>query len=227
MKDLEKKISESKKNLTQLTEKPTINNTALNADNNIHLAYREWQDARDSYLKANGTYQFTKKAEKMTEYVRCVRRNTLDSLKEYMVRETNRKLVDLIDSDQVVIRKIDGYLVLDGKDGASEGQTLAVAYAYIGTLFEHSRFEFPFIVDSPAAPMDLSVRREVAEVLPKLFGQTVIFVTSGEKKGFAEIFFKRDDVQYLTIKGRKNEPLELYCGREVFEAYQETGKEEK
>lgn len=144
-------------------------------------------------MKANGTYQFTKKAEKMTEYVRRVRRNTLDSLKEYMVRETNRKLVDLIDSDQVVIRKIDGYLVLDGKDGASEGQTLAVAYAYIGTLFEHSRFEFPFIVDSPAAPMDLSVRREVAEVLPKLFGQTVIFVTSGEKKGFAEIFFKRDD----------------------------------
>lgn len=227
MKDLEKKISESKKNLTQLTEKPTINNTALNADNNIHLAYREWQDARDSYLKANGTYQFTKKAEKMTEYVKRVRKNTLDRLKEYMVRETNRKLVALIDSDQIVIRKIDGYLVLDGKDGASEGQTLAVAYAYIGTLFEHSRFEFPFIVDSPAAPMDLSVRREVAEVLPKLFGQTVIFVTSGEKKGFAEIFFKRDDVQYLTIKGRKNEPLELYCGREVFEAYQETGKEEK
>lgn len=47
------------------------------------------------------------------------------------------------------------------------------------------------------------------------------------RKYFAFCAKSYNDVQYLTIKGRKNEPLELYCGREVFEAYQEAGKEEK
>ena len=140
------------------------------------------------------------------------------------MEETNRKISHLIENDRIVIKKIDGYLVLDGKDGASEGQTLAVAYAYIGTLFDHSRFEFPFIVDSPAAPMDLSVRREVAKILPQLFSQIIIFVTSGEKSHFAERFFKRDDVYYLTLKGKKDQPLEVCEGREAFEQYQEEGE---
>lgn len=225
MQELEKEIQTHRNLLYRLVTKDYNSNPGLNPDNNIPKAMEAWEDARDNYLKASGTYQFTKKAERMKEYINNVKTNALKKLKQYMVEETNRKISSLIENDRIIIQKIDGYLVLDGKDGASEGQTLAVAYAYIGTLFEHSRFEFPFIVDSPAAPMDLSVRREVAKILPQLFNQIIIFVTSSEKSHFAEMFFKRDDVYYLTLKGKKDQPLESCEGREVFKQYQEEGGE--
>lgn len=196
-------------------------NTGLNSDNNIPLAKKAKEEAERSFQKASGTYRFTQQSKQMKRYIEAVRSRTLEKLKQYMVRETNRKIQTLIANDRVNIQKIDGHLVLEGKDGISEGQTLAVAYAYIGTLFEHSDFEYPFIVDSPAAPMDLSVRREVAAILPQLFGQNVILVTSGEKSGFADMFFERNDVQYLTVKGEKNQPVECIPGREFFEQYQE------
>lgn len=196
-------------------------NTGLNQDNNIPLAEKAWKDAQENYQRASGTYDFIRKAGQMKQYIANIKANALCRLKTYMTSETNQKIKELIANDNIIIQKIDGHLVLEGKAGASEGQTLAVAYAYIGTLFEHSRFEFPFIVDSPAAPMDLSVRREVAQVLPELFQQAVIFVTSSEKKGFAEVFFEREDAQYLTIKGEKGQAVECFPGRSAFEQYQE------
>lgn len=224
MQGSEKEIQVRSSLIHQMTTRDYNSNPGLNSDNNIPKALEAYEEAKDNYLKASGTYRFTKKAERMKAYISNVKNNALKKLKQYMVEETNSKISHLIENDRIVIKKIDGYLVLDGKDGASEGQTLAVAYAYIGTLFEHSRFEFPFIVDSPAAPMDLSVRREVAKILPQLFSQIIIFVTSGEKSDFAERFFKRDDVYYLTLKGKKDQPLEACEGREAFEQYQEEGE---
>ena len=221
---LEKLEEESKRlkvQLLRLTTTDYISNTGLNADNNIPLAQKSWREAQDSFLKASGTYEFTRKAERLNSYIGSVKERTLKKLKTYLVRETNERLNTLIANDRILIKRIDGHLVLEGKEGASEGQTLALAYAYIGTLFAHSRFEFPFLVDSPAAAMDLDVRREVAEVLPKLFGQTIIFVTSGEKSGFVDTFFERQDVHYLTIKGTKDEAAQCIPGRAFFEKYQE------
>ncbi len=226
VKHLEQEIGDLQKRLVRLTTDDDKSNTGLNEENNIPKAKKAWEDARENYLRASGTYQFTMKAEKMKTYIQNVRENAFNRLKQYILRGTNRKIEDLIENDVISIRKIDGHLVLQGKDGASEGQTLAVAYAFIGTLFEHSRFEFPFVVDSPAAPMDLSVRREVARILPELFEQTVILVTSGEKRGFAEEFYGREDVQYLTLKGGKNEPVECVPGQTYFRQYQEREQEE-
>ncbi len=215
------RIEEYETRLLNLTTTDYVTYAGLNPDNNIPLAEKAWKEAKDNFLKASGVYEFTKKAEVLKEYVCRVRRMALDNLKTYVIGQTNQRVRRFLPNDRIVIRKIDNSLHLDGKDGASEGQTLAVAYAYIGTLFEHSRFEFPFIVDSPAAPMDLDVRREVAGVLPELFAQTVIFVTSGERRGFADTFFRRDDVQYLTIEGSLDEPAKLHEGKQFFAEYQE------
>lgn len=219
--DLAEKEQKYEKRLERLTTADYIVNTGLNSENNIPLAKKAKEEAEKSFQKAAGTYRFTQQAKKMKRYIEEIRTSALEKLKQYMVCETNQKIQNLIANDFVNIRKIDGHLVLEGKEGISEGQTLAVAYAYIGTLFEHSDFEYPFIVDSPAAPMDLSVRREVAEILPRLFGQNVILVTSGEKRGFADVFLERDDVQYLTIQGEKNQPVECIPGKEYFVQYQE------
>lgn len=221
LEELSEKIIELQKKLELLTTTDYVSNTGLNQENNIPKALEAMNEARDNFLKASGTFEFTKKAEQMKQYISDVKANALRKLKAYTVEETNKKLKRLISNDNVVIQRIDGHLVLENKEAVSEGQTLAVAYAYIGTLFEHSRFEFPFVVDSPAAPMDLGVRREVAEVIPNLFEQTIIFITSGEKKGFADVFYERKDVQYLTVAGEKDEKLTCILGKEYFAQYQE------
>jgi len=221
VKRLGQQIIDGERKLERLSTNDYITNTGLNPENNIPKAKTAWDEAKVNYQKASGAYDFTRKAERMKEYIRRVKNNALKRLKTYMVQETNKKIEQLVENDIVSIKKIDGHLVLEGKDGVSEGQTLAVAYAFIGTLFEHSQYEFPFIVDSPAAPADLSVRRAVAQILPQLFEQTVILVTSGEKKGFAEEFYSLEDVQYLTLKGEKDQPVESIPGRPYFEQYQE------
>ena len=96
-----------------------------------------------------------------------------------------------------------------------------IAYAYICSLFEHSAYHFPFVVDSPAASMDLDVRREVASVIPRLFDQLIIFVTSGEVAGFAERMYQRDDVLYMTIEGEHDgAPAKCTIGKDYFSTYQ-------
>ena len=221
MKKLEHKMPEIERMLERLTTTDYITNTGLNEENNIPKARAAKEEAEVTFQKACGTFEFIQKAERMNDYIGRVRNNALNRLKNYVIQSANKKIEELIVNDTISIKRIDGHLILNGKDGASEGQTLAVAYAYIGTLFEHSHFEFPFFVDSPAAPMDLNVRREVARILPKLFEQTVILVTSGEKRGFSDMFYRQKDVLYLTLKGEKDEAVECIPGREYFEQYQE------
>ena len=60
------------------------------------------------------------------------------ALKQEIVRKTNEKLRRVIVDDYVEIESIDRYIKLKGRDGASEGQTLSIAYCFLGTLFEDS-----------------------------------------------------------------------------------------
>lgn len=195
--------------------------------NNIHLAKKAYDEAFVNYHTALGTYEFTKKAERLIQYVNTTRLNALSKLKQTIVKKTNEKIEKIVTDEHIVVEKIDGNLVLQGRSGASEGQTLAIAYAYICSLFEHSMYDFPFVVDSPAASMDLDVRREVAAVIPKLFKQLIIFVTSGEVAGFAEKMYALDDVVYLTIEGEHNgQPAKCTCGKDYFSTYQSEEGEE-
>lgn len=192
----------------------------LNEENNVNLALKAWEDEEDKYLKDIETYKFTKKADRMISYIKQIKGLALKKLKNNIMKETNEKIKKIITNDTIIISKIDRHLILKDREEVSEGQTLAVAYAYIGSLFEHSYFDFPFIVDSPAASMDLGVRREVANVIPELFKQLVVFVTSGEVAGFAEAFYELNDVQYMTIEDTELGNVVLVPGREYFSKYQ-------
>ena len=172
----------------------------LDETSNIEKAKRYWESAKENYLRETNTYEFTKKAESVKAYISKIKAKTLKKLKANIMLEANKKIKQIISNDFIEIEKIEGHLVLKDRTAVSEGQTLAVAYAYIGSLFEHSQIEFPFVVDSPAASMDLAVRREVASILPKLFEQLIVFVTSGEVAGFGETFYGLENVRYLTVE---------------------------
>ena len=67
----------------------------------------------------------------------------------------------------------------------------------------------PFIVDSPANPIDLHVRRKFAELIPKLTSQFIAFTISSEREGFLtplETAMQGKPIQYLTLfqKDRRN-----------------------
>lgn len=211
---------------TRLNTMDYLGKIGLTDDNNIHLAHKAWKDAEELYTKANGTFEFTKKAEKLKNYVIGVKKNALVKLKKYIIHETNDKVRRIIKTDTVKIKDIIGHLVFEDRENLSEGQNLAVAYAYIGTLFEHSHNQFPFIVDSPAAALDLNMRREVARVMPGLFEQMIIFVTSGEKHGFAETYYGREDVKYYTVEGEKDRASICHEGIAYFEEFQKGENEE-
>lgn len=62
---------------------------------------------------------------------------------------------------------IDRYIKLKGRDGASEGQTLRIAYCFLGTLFEDSELEFPFIIYTirpVQEAMELNYQRQFLQV---------------------------------------------------------------
>lgn len=67
VKKLEQEISEEERKLKRLTTNDYVTNTGLNSENNIPKAKEAWEEARDNYLRASGTYQFTMKAEQMKE----------------------------------------------------------------------------------------------------------------------------------------------------------------
>lgn len=189
--------------------------------NNIALAEKAWQDAEENLLRATGTYEYTQKANKLISYINSIRWSALQKLKNSILKKTNEKIAEIITDERITVEKIDGSLILQNRAGVSEGQTLAIAYSYIGSLFEHSPYEFPFVIDSPAASMDLSVRREVANIIPTLFEQLIIFVTSGEVAGFAEKFYTLDDVLYITVEGKDDDGKALCTfGKDYFSTYQ-------
>ncbi len=116
--------------------------------------------------------------------------------------EANRKIVELMPDSSIRIESIDGCLNLRGQTGASVGETLSVGYSFLSTLFhranEHS---LPFVVDSPANPIDLSVRSRVGKLVPKLTGQFIAFVISSERERFVSSLRDASDskIQYITL----------------------------
>ena len=119
----------------------------------------------------------------------------------------------------------DLYIKLKGRDGASEGQTLSIAYCFLGTLFEDSELEFPFIIDSPTGKMDFEKRQAVADIIPLVFNQMIAFVQSAEVERFADRFYANPDSQYLTVVASpQDQAVVVYEGIDFFDSYQREHK---
>ena len=148
-----------------------------------------------------------------------------EAITSEIVRKTNEKLRRVIVDDYVEIESIDRYIKLKGRDGASEGQTLSIAYCFLGTLFEDSELEFPFIIDSPTGKMDFEKRQAVADIIPLVFNQMIAFVQSAEVERFADRFYANPDSQYLTVVASpQDQAVVVYEGIDFFDSYQREHK---
>ena len=200
--ELVKKVTLEEDVLSRLTQD---SGSRLGDWRNNLPACREMVKERGKRLAtAEGTLEFRQKADKLTDIVRSTETFALRRLRERIQEKANGYLGEILVNELIQIGSIDGHLRLTGeaaikKDSVSEGQKLAVAYAFLAALLAEAHQEFPLIVDSPAVSLDVELRRTVGALVPQLFEQMLMFVISSERDGFADSFFDKSDAKFLTI----------------------------
>ncbi|TPK59101.1 hypothetical protein FJ930_29435 [Mesorhizobium sp. B2-4-15] len=182
--------------------------------------------ARDTRLQtATRTRTFALQGEKLKAIVHATSRQALDILRERVRTSTNDKLARIFATEMIEVSRIGGGLELrtpglGAKGGASEGQKLAIAYAFLTSLLADAPYRLPFIVDSPAVSLDTANRRQVGDLIPDFFNQMIMFVISSEREGFAEAFYDRSaDVRYLTVTPLGGGTVDIAEGLEAFKSF--------
>ena len=217
-------IAACKKSLNVIEAKNDPYET-LTEDNNLPLAKEALEELEKRIASATNTNRALRRKEIVEELVNQIKQETTKSLKAEIVRKTNEKLKSVITDDKIEIESIDKYIKLKDRAGASEGQTLGIAYCFLGTLFEDAELQFPFIIDSPTGKMDFAKRQAVADIIPNVFNQMIAFVQSAEVERFADRFYSNPDSQYITIiASPDDEAVEVNYGREYFDSYQREHK---
>lgn len=217
-------IAACKKSLNVIEAKNDPYET-LTEDNNLPLAKEALEELEKKIASATNTNRALRRKEIVEELVNQIKQETTKSLKAEIVRKTNEKLKSVITDDKIEIESIDKYIKLKDRAGASEGQTLGIAYCFLGTLFEDAELQFPFIIDSPTGKMDFAKRQAVADIIPNVFNQMIAFVQSAEVERFADRFYSNPDSQYITIiASPDDEAVEVNYGREYFDSYQREHK---
>lgn len=188
----------------------------------IPLCQKEVDSRKEALNEASDTFKTYQKVKFLQAILDEVAAKTVEKVRTTIQDRTNEKLAGVIHAERLTIDRIDRALQLSGtsrvRGEVSVGQSLAVAYAFLTSLFEHASYRLPFIVDSPAGPIDVETRKSVSKLLPQMFPQLIMFVQSGEREGFVEAFYERNDVQYLTC-WREPSGIRTECGREAFEAF--------
>lgn len=221
---LGKKIAVAKSQL-DIIESKDESNEELTENNNIHKAQLVHGEYEKKIAAATRTSIALSKKKVVEALLLDIKLNATTELKKEIVRKTNDKLKEVIKDDDIEIEDIDQYIKLKNRDGASEGQTLGIAYCFLGTLFEDAELEFPFVIDSPTGKMDFDKRQAVADVIPKVFNQMIAFVQPAEVDYFANRFYDRSDTQFITIiASTQNGGVEKHMGKEFFDTYQRNDK---
>ena len=222
--ELEKHIAVSKYQL-DIIESKDENNEELTEDNNLYKAHLLYKDYEHKIASATRTSAALYRKEVVESLVFAIKEQATAELKKEIIRKANEKIQKVITDDFIEIDNIDRYIKLKERSGASQGQTLGIAYCFLGTLFEDSELEFPFIIDSPTGSMDYDKREAVADIIPKVFNQMISFVQSAEVKRFADRFYDNPDAQYLTIVvSPSSRMVEVHEGIDFFDSYQQKHK---
>ena len=222
--ELEKHIAVSKYQL-DIIESKDENHEELTEDNNLYKAQLLYKDYEHKIASATRTNAALYRKEVVESLVFAIKEQATAELKKEIIRKANEKIQKVITDDFIEIDNIDRYIKLKERSGASQGQTLGIAYCFLGTLFEDSELEFPFIIDSPTGSMDFDKREAVADIIPKVFNQMISFVQSAEVKRFADRFYDNPDAQYLTIVVSPSSGMvEVHEGIDFFDSYQQKHK---
>jgi DNA sulfur modification protein DndD len=160
------------------------------------------KEAATKLAEITGTLALKRKIEALQSILSSAMDIASSNLNTTICSDANDRLAELMPDNALRIEKIDKCLRLANKTGASVGETLSVAYAFLATLYNRDgEHDLPFIVDSPAGPLDNLVRREIGTLAPKLSSQFIAFTITSERQNFLDPIraAAHDQVQHLTI----------------------------
>lgn len=148
------------------------------------------------------TLALRQKRDALIEIIKKAHMFARQSIAAEIRDDANQRIEMLMPYNNIRIDAIDRSLVLKGQSGGSAGETLSVGYAFLSTLFSRAdQHQLPFVVDSPANPIDYDIRSKIGELVPKLAGQIVAFVISSERERFLPSLNKAShgNIQYITL----------------------------
>ena len=148
----------------------------------------------------------TRKLRKKRDILTTIMKNAFDKARNAITveirDEANSRIRELMPNNHISIERINRCLELKGQSAGSVGETLSIAYAFLSTLFERSNeHRLPFIVDSPANSIDLEIRPNIGQLVPKLTGQFIAFMISSERERFVSSLKEssNDDIKFITL----------------------------
>jgi DNA sulfur modification protein DndD len=176
----------------------------------IEVVARRLKDAEDKLAEITRTIRLKVKRDILVTVIEVAYQRGRDGIARDVCAQANERIAELLPYNQIVIDRVDQCLILSGQEGGSVGENLSVAYAFLATLFNRSEHQLPFVVDSPAGPIDLAVRPKIGELIPKLTGQFIAFTISSERENFVPGLKQASggDIQFLTVFRKGSEALE-------------------
>lgn len=148
---------------------------------------KQLREAEKDLAEITGTLELREKTNVLKTIADLALKKAQANLRVAIAEECNQRLEKVLSRDPIRIEKIDRSLKLHNQEGASVGQTLSVGYTFLTTLLSRGQHQFPLIVDSPANPLSMEVRREIAKLIPTLCKQFVAFTISSERAGFTDV----------------------------------------
>ena len=181
-------------------EGPGVGDSNAETSKCLRVIQREIEKLNGRIAKIKGTVHLRRQTELIASLLNNAAVRTRDRIKGELLEECNRRLADILENDLLAIDRIDRSIRLRGQRGASAGQTLAIGYTFLMSVLKRGQNDFPLVVDSPAGPIDMGVRRRIGRLLPTLCSQFVGFTINTEREGFVDALeSKVDDIAYLTL----------------------------
>lgn len=156
----------------------------------------------EEFAQVTKTLDLREKRDTLRSILETAHRKSRMALAAEIRDEANEKISQLMPYNNIRIDEIDRCLNLRGQAGGSVGETLSVGYAFLSTLFNRAeQHQLPFVVDSPANPIDLDIRSKIGELVPKLTGQFIAFTISSEREKFLSSLKKASPhpILYMTL----------------------------
>jgi len=206
LKELEKeqvKLEQENDSLEELIKKfESDTETNPLKTKNISIIKDEIKRIDEEIKIISGKVDLKNKIDLLQDILSQVKLISKEELKVKILEKFRERVVNTLEHNPLLVESIDGAIKLENQQsGASVGQTLSIAYCFLTTLLQWGTHSFPLVVDSPAGPLDLAVRRQVAKIIPKLTDQFVAFTISSERQGFVDDIKARSDksIRSLTV----------------------------
>lgn len=159
------------------------------------------KEAVNKISEITGTLELREKTSLLQKICGIALAKSREYIRAELTRECNEKLSTVLVRSPLQVESIGRSLKLMNQDGASVGQTLSVGYTFLTNLLHRGMHQFPLVVDSPANPLDIEVRREIGKLVPSLCKQFVGFTTSSERAGFVPSMDSEcpGGIKYMTL----------------------------